>query len=71
MPECTGKTLEQVDYMFHEGVPLREFSTYDLTEYDSLARHQESSGIDDEKLGRRAPEEVNRIVGGQKGGSKV
>lgn len=28
VPECKGKTLEQVDYMFNEGVPLRSFGSY-------------------------------------------
>ncbi|KAL1869974.1 hypothetical protein VTK73DRAFT_2895 [Phialemonium thermophilum] len=29
VPECKGKTLEQVDQMFKEGVPLRRFGDYD------------------------------------------
>ncbi|KAK0108694.1 hypothetical protein ONS95_003485 [Cadophora gregata] len=28
VPECKGKTLEQVDYMFQTGVPLRKFGSY-------------------------------------------
>lgn len=29
VPECKGKTLEQVDRMFQEGVPLRKFGSYE------------------------------------------
>ncbi|KAF4472085.1 sugar transporter [Fusarium albosuccineum] len=28
IPECKGKTLEQIDRMFQEGVPLRQFGSY-------------------------------------------
>ncbi|KAI8942759.1 hypothetical protein NX059_000803 [Plenodomus lindquistii] len=30
IPECKGKTLEQVDYMFIKKVPLRKFGSYDV-----------------------------------------
>lgn len=30
IPECKGKTLEQVDRMFQEGVPLRKFGAYQV-----------------------------------------
>lgn len=30
VPECKGKTLEQVDRMFQEGVPLRKFGDYQV-----------------------------------------
>lgn len=29
IPECKGKSLEEVDFCFYKGVPLRQFSTYD------------------------------------------
>jgi SP family sugar:H+ symporter-like MFS transporter len=28
VPECTGKSLEEIDFMFNEHVPLRKFKTY-------------------------------------------
>lgn len=28
IPECKGKSLEQIDRMFNEGVPLRKFGKY-------------------------------------------
>jgi hypothetical protein len=28
VPECKGKSLEEVDLMFHERVPLRKFQSY-------------------------------------------
>lgn len=28
VPECTGKSLEEIDLMFLEDVPLREFGNY-------------------------------------------
>lgn len=30
MPECKGKTLEQVDYLFQRNVPLRKFKDHDF-----------------------------------------
>ena len=35
VPECKGKTLEQVDYMFREKVPLRQFGKYQVPELRS------------------------------------
>lgn len=29
VPECRGKTLEEVDYLFNNGVPLRKFGKTD------------------------------------------
>lgn len=31
VPECKGKTLEQVDFMFTKGVKLRNFGSYKFT----------------------------------------
>ncbi|KAE8356936.1 general substrate transporter [Aspergillus coremiiformis] len=31
VPECRGKTLEQIDLMFHLGVKLRDFGSYDAS----------------------------------------
>jgi len=33
IPECKGKTLEQVDYMFHGRVPLRQFGSYQVPDF--------------------------------------
>lgn len=40
VPECKGKTLEQVDLMFQRGVPLRKFGSYEFaaTEGDGVTR---------------------------------
>lgn len=32
VPECKGKTLEQVDFLFNQGVPIRDFGKVDATE---------------------------------------
>ena len=34
IPECTGKTLEQIDYLFHNGVPLRKFGIMDIPTFE-------------------------------------
>jgi hypothetical protein len=33
IPECKGKTLEQVDYMFQKKVPLRQFGSYTVPNF--------------------------------------
>lgn len=33
VPECRGKTLEQIDRMFQEGVPLRHFANYSSSDF--------------------------------------
>ena len=50
MPECKGKTLEQVDYLFRERVPLRKFGSFEIS---NLALQEEQS-----KLGREDPQSV-------------
>ncbi|KAF4448945.1 hypothetical protein F53441_7714 [Fusarium austroafricanum] len=32
VPECKGKTLEQVDFLFNQGVPIRDFGKVDAAE---------------------------------------
>lgn len=32
VPECKGKSLEQIDLMFHEHVPIRKFKSYESDE---------------------------------------
>lgn len=43
MPECRGKTLEQIDVMFHSGVKLRDFGSYDAS---TLVAEQEFKGVE-------------------------
>lgn len=45
VPECRGRTLEQIDYMFEHKVPIRKFQTYD--EFDVTL---EKSTSDDKSL---------------------
>ncbi|KAF4126478.1 Sugar (and other) transporter [Geosmithia morbida] len=35
VPDCTGKTLEQVDLMFQRGVPIRKFGSYVFEDIDT------------------------------------
>ena len=30
VPECKGRSLEEIEYMFHQGVPSRKFRSYNL-----------------------------------------
>jgi hypothetical protein len=46
VPECKGKTLEQVDFLFNQGVPIRDFGKTDaaammqsVLEEDNGKRH--------------------------------
>jgi MFS family permease len=34
VPDCQGKSLEEVDRLFHEGVPVRKFKDYQLAALD-------------------------------------
>lgn len=38
VPECSGKSLEQIDYMFHEGVRLRDFGKYEAMGGEGVGR---------------------------------
>ncbi|KAJ3543506.1 hypothetical protein NM208_g2130 [Fusarium decemcellulare] len=50
VPECKGKTLEQVDFLFNQGVPIRDFGKVDaaammssmLADQDDLGKTHES-----------------------------
>ncbi|RGP60773.1 hypothetical protein FSPOR_10454 [Fusarium sporotrichioides] len=42
VPECKGKTLEQVDFLFNQGVPLRDFGKVDAAELMRSAQGQGS-----------------------------
>ncbi|KAH7345836.1 putative sugar transporter [Pyrenochaeta sp. MPI-SDFR-AT-0127] len=41
VPECKGKSLELVDYMFYKRVPLRHFGSYEVS---SFSQPQEEKG---------------------------
>lgn len=48
VPECKGKTLEQVDFMFNNGIPLRDFGKTDVAvlmravDLDGLGKSEEA-----------------------------
>lgn len=46
VPECKGKSLEQIDRMFNEGIALRKFGTY---KPDDLSDDVEGTGSQDDK----------------------
>ncbi|KAG5766783.1 hypothetical protein H9Q72_005155 [Fusarium xylarioides] len=43
VPECKGKTLEQVDFLFNQGVPIRQFGKVDAGEM--MRAMQEEDGL--------------------------
>ncbi|KAJ9416909.1 RGT2-sensor of high external glucose concentration [Fusarium oxysporum] len=43
VPECKGKTLEQVDFLFNQGVPIRQFGKVDAAEM--MRATQEEDGL--------------------------
>uniref|UniRef100_A0A8H7K9P3 Major facilitator superfamily (MFS) profile domain-containing protein n=1 Tax=Bionectria ochroleuca TaxID=29856 RepID=A0A8H7K9P3_BIOOC len=45
IPECKGKTLEQVDRMFQEGVPLRKFGDFAAEDLGSTAQKDEDDAV--------------------------
>ncbi|KAK1512175.1 sugar transporter [Colletotrichum tamarilloi] len=56
VPECKGRSLEEIDRMFHDGVPVRHFGDYPRSEVQINA----AKVVDEEDAGDRqhAPEEV-------------
>ncbi|KAF4345552.1 hypothetical protein FBEOM_502 [Fusarium beomiforme] len=44
VPECTGKTLEQVDFLFNQGVPTRQFGKVDAAEMMRAAQREDDLG---------------------------
>lgn len=45
VPECSGRTLEEIDRLFLEGVPIRSFKTHALADQEEdkgLQRNSES-----------------------------
>ncbi|KAF4911087.1 MFS transporter fmqE [Colletotrichum viniferum] len=46
IPECKGKSLEQIDRMFNEGVPLRKFGKYKPEDmYQASTEDGEKAGV--------------------------
>ncbi|KAK7432538.1 hypothetical protein QQZ08_000745 [Neonectria magnoliae] len=59
VPECKGKTLEQVDFMFNNGIPLRDFGKTDVA---ALMRAADTDGLgkgEEADLERGSTELVN------------
>lgn len=44
VPDCSGKSLETIEYLFHKGVPARKFKSYQ----GELRDHRQDSIIEDE-----------------------
>lgn len=45
VPECKGKSLEQIDLLFNQGVPLRSFGKEKNHDHvESLDEHEGSAG---------------------------
>jgi hypothetical protein len=44
VPKCKGKSLEEIEYLFHKGVPSRKFRSYDV---DLHQRNGETEAGDD------------------------
>lgn len=40
VPDCNGKSLEEIEYLFHEGVPSRKFKSYNLESHRRAEVHQ-------------------------------
>lgn len=46
IPECKGKSLEQIDRMFKEGIPLRNFGKYKAEDMFQVSQdHGEKDGV--------------------------
>lgn len=45
VPECKGKTLEQVDRMFRDGVPLRKFGSFEPDDFVAASRKMEDPEV--------------------------
>ncbi|KAK1720215.1 hypothetical protein CaCOL14_005865 [Colletotrichum acutatum] len=55
VPECKGRSLEEIDRIFHDGVPVRHFGDYPRSE----VQINPGKVVDEEETGDRlAPEEV-------------
>ena len=37
IPDCKGKSLEEIDWLFHNNIPIREFGSYNVP--DIYAEH--------------------------------
>lgn len=45
VPECNGKSLEEIEFMFTEGVPLKKFGSYEVQEKFENAIKKETGGM--------------------------
>ncbi|CAH0052386.1 unnamed protein product [Clonostachys solani] len=45
VPECKGKTLEQVDRMFQEGVPLRKFGSFETEDLGGTTQKNDDDAV--------------------------
>jgi SP family general alpha glucoside:H+ symporter-like MFS transporter len=46
LPECGGRTYEELDAMFHDKVPTREFSSWDGDAYENDSTTKENQATD-------------------------
>ncbi|TPX09098.1 uncharacterized protein E0L32_001639 [Thyridium curvatum] len=44
VPECKGRTLEEIELMFRHGVPLRKFKTFDTSTLVAAAKADDEEG---------------------------
>ena len=47
VPDCKGKSMEEIDWLFHNNVPLRQFRNYEVP--DLYAEHTAKLGAEDAK----------------------
>lgn len=49
LPECRGRTYDELDVMFHQGVSARKFADYEINVYDGNALRKRSVGDEKEQ----------------------
>lgn len=49
LPECRGRTYDELDVMFHQGVSARKFADYEVNVYDGNALRKRSVGDEKEQ----------------------
>ena len=57
VPECKRKSLEEIEYLFHEGVPSRKFRSYNV---DLHRRYDDTEARSDDKHSDWTLKEVKR-----------
>jgi SP family sugar:H+ symporter-like MFS transporter len=63
VPECKGRSLEEIDLMFIEGVPVRKFRTYRRIEIEVDAAKVDETGLE----GGESTEHVREVAGEKTG----